>query len=265
MRLTLQVISHLLLFSSSLLAFEDQDIDGVSDSYDLCPDTPFDDIVNTQGCAHNQKISGKFTFQIGSDISFEKLSDISNNLNLYVNYHYAQWDFSLSSTNNNFTNLNTTNTSENDLYFTVGHLFQYEQLNTKASLGTKFAFMDNDDIQRDNDYYASIHLDYYTSTTHNVFLYYNYTVSGQSTNTVYNDFASASLGTGYMFTPKWYSALSYNYSGSPYPGVKDYKALSWFNSYNFTKDLYITCNYAYTLNNSTAQHILSLNIGVHFE
>jgi len=265
MRLFIKSMSILLFFSSSLLAYTDQDIDGVEDRHDHCPNTPFDMIVDKRGCADNQNLPSKFTLQIGSDLNFNTLTDISTNLNVYVNYHYEKWDFSLSSSNYNLTNLNTSDVSETSLYITAGYLLQYKQLNTKLSLGTKFAFSDENDRERDNDYYASIHLDYYPSPKQNVFLYYNHSISGQRTDTHYDDINSYSLGTGYMFTPKWYSALSYNHSTALFPDTEDYKALSWFNSYNFTKDLYVSCNYAHTLNDSTSEHILSLNIGIHFE
>ena len=264
MKLFIKIII-LTLISVSLHAYEDQDIDGVADSKDLCPNTPFDVVVNEEGCPNEKLFPGKLTLQIGSDLSFNTTSDISHNLNLFTNYHYNKWDFSLSSSNYNFTNLNTTTNSETDLYFTVGYLFQYKNLNTKLSLGTKFAFMDEDNMDRDNDYYASINLDYYLSQKHNTFFYYNHTLSGQGTDIKYNDLNSYSLGTGYMFTPNWYSTVAYNYSDTLFTDTESYKALSWFNSYNFTKDVYATLNYAYTLNDSTSRHIVSLNLGVHFE
>lgn len=267
MKLFLQIISILLIISSSLIAYEDEDIDGVKDSQDLCPHTPFDELVDTNGCSSNQMTFSSFTLQIGNDFSFDTFSKRSNNLNIYANYLYKDWDFSLSSSNYNLTNLNTNSTEENNLFLTVGHFFTYEKLKTKLSLGTKFAFMDDKELQRDNDYYASAHFDYYPSSKQNIYLYCNYTLSGQSNDTEihYNDFASFSLGTGYMLTSQWYSALSYNYSGTLYNGIDDYKALSWFNSYSFTKKFYMSLNYAYTLSDATPQHILSLNIGVHFE
>ncbi len=260
----LPTIASLLLLSSSLLAYSDQDIDGVEDSKDLCPNTPFDIIVDERGCSYDKKFLGNFTLQIGSDISFNKLSQRANTLNLFANYNYKQWDFSLSSSNYNTTNINTTVDTEDDLYFTVGHLFKYNKLNTKVSIGTKFAFMDDDTISRDNDFYASVNFDYFISHKQNVFLYYNYTLSGDSDTTNYNNFHSFSLGTGYAVTNKWYSALSYNYVESIYNGAKNYKAISWFNYYSLPNDFYISCNYARTLNDSSYDHMLSFNIGVKF-
>jgi hypothetical protein len=253
-----------LLFSSPLWAYVDQDIDGVDDSRDLCLNTPFDIIVDERGCPYDKKFLGKITFQIGGDISLDKYSDTTANLNLFLNYSYRYWNISLSDTNYDTTNLNTIDQNTNNLYLTIGYLFQYDSINSRVSIGTKFDLSNSDD-NRDNDFYASLNLEYLLNNRQNIFLYYNYTLSGDATIMDYDNFHSTSIGTGYAVNEKWYSALSYNYSTSYYPGYDDYQALSWFNSYTLSKDFYITCNYAYTLDDLSYDHIISFNIGVHFD
>ena len=255
----------LLILTTSLFAVNDQDIDGVDDAHDLCINTPFDKIVDENGCPYDTTGTKKFTFQIGEDISFNSFSNKTNTLNLFLNYNYKKWDFSLSSTNYNATNINTLIDTEDDLYLTAGYLFQTNKLNTKISVGTKFAFMDDNAIDRDNDYLISTNFDYFISPKQNIFLYYSYTFSGNSDTTDYENFHSFSIGTGYAFTDKWYSALSYNYAQSPYANTRSYKALSWFNYYTLPHDFYISCNYARTLNHSSDyDHLFSFNIGVKF-
>ena len=261
----LKIIVSVLLFLSTLLAYEDQDIDGVDDSKDLCPNTPFDVVVDERGCSYDKKILGKITLQIGSDINFNTLSNTSSNLNLFVNYNYNHWDFSFSSSNYRTTNLNTISSSENNLYLTMGYLFQNTSFNTKVSVGTKFALTDDETAGRDNDYFSSINFDYFINKKQNIFFYYNYTLSGDSPTIDYDDFHSYSVGTGYALSDKWYSAISYNYSASIYPEDEAYNAISWFNSYAVSKDFFVTCNYAYTLDDLSYDHTISFNIGVHFE
>jgi hypothetical protein len=261
----IKTILSVLLLSSTLLAYEDHDIDGVDDSKDLCPNTPFDIIVDERGCSYDKIFLGKLTLQIGSTIRFNRLSDRSDTLDLYINYRYLHWDFSLSSSNYNTTNLNTIADQEDDLYLTMGQLFQYNSLNTKISVGTKFALMDKEAASRDNDYFASVNFDYFINKKQNIFLYYNYTLSGDSDTTDYNDFYTYSVGSGYALSDKWYSAISYNYAGSIHPEDEAYKAISWFNSYTLSKDFFISCNYAYALADLSYDHTISFNIGVHFE
>jgi hypothetical protein len=259
------IITIILLCSTSLFAFNDQDIDGVEDSKDQCINTPFDVIVDEKGCPYNTtSLMKNFTLQIGKDFSFNHISERSDTFNVFFNYMYKTWFFSLASSNYNTTHINTVLDTEDDLYLTIGHLFQKDKLNTKVSIGTKFAFMDDDSIDRDNDFFISTNFDYFINQKQNIFLYHSYTWSGDSERTDYENFHSFSLGTGYAFTDKWYSALSYNYAQSSYQNAKSYRALSWFNYYALPNDFYISCNYARTLNNSSYDHMISFNIGVKF-
>ena len=79
-----------LLFSSTLFAYQDYDIDGVEDSLDLCPNTPFDVLVNKNGCPNDGektklgKYLGRLTFKIGSDMSIDETYKDANSLNLYA-------------------------------------------------------------------------------------------------------------------------------------------------------------------------------------
>lgn len=167
-----QIVMAILWLSSVLVAYEDQDLDGVDDSKDLCLNTPFDIIVDKRGCPYDKTFLGKTTLQIGSDISFNTLSEPVRNLNLFANYTYDHWNFSLSNTNYNMTNLNTVENSESNLYLTVGYLFQNNALNTRVSVGTKFDLTDTGN--RDNDYYSSINFEYCMNEKHNIFFYYSY-------------------------------------------------------------------------------------------
>ena len=44
------LIVLLVLSSTSLLAYEDSDLDGVEDKLDQCPNTSFSDLVDIRGC-----------------------------------------------------------------------------------------------------------------------------------------------------------------------------------------------------------------------
>jgi hypothetical protein len=260
----LSILTFLCILSTSLLAFNDQDIDGVSDEEDLCKDTPFSIIVDETGCPYDKKSYGSFIFQLGEDISFNTFSDKITIFNLFFNYNYKQWDFSISSSNYHTTHINTLSETEDDLYLSIGYLFQKEQFSTKISAGTKFAFMENDTLKRDNDFYLSMNIDYFITMKQNIFFYHNYTWSGKSNMTRYEDIYSFSFGTGYALTNEWYSSLSYNAAQSPYINAKTYRGISWFNYYLLPHDFYLSSNYAYTLNDSSYDHSISLNIGVKF-
>jgi len=262
----LRLAGLFLMISISLFGYSDSDIDGVDDSKDLCPGTPFDELVDQNGCPQNKLFPGKFIIQIGSDTSFNQIDDTISNLNIYANYMIKEWNFSLANSNYYVTNLSN-DAAENNLYLTAGYTFVKDNIRTRFSLGTKFDLSDwaSSEQERNNDYYASVNIEYFFQEKHNLFLYYSYTFSGDSDAVDYENFNSLSAGYGYSVTDKWYTALSYNYAQNYYPDTDDYRAVSWYNSYRFSKSIYATLNYAHTFDDISYSHIVTFTIGAYFD
>lgn len=247
-----------------LFAYVDNDLDGVDDSIDHCLNTPFDELVDERGCPLDKVFPGKIIFQIGSDVSFNQIDDPVSNLNIYANYMIDRWNFSISNSNYYVTNLSN-DVEENNLYLTAGYTYIKENTRTRFSVGTKFDLTDRESGDKDNDFYASINFEYFPDNKQNIFFYYSYTLSGDSSLIDYENFHSVSIGSGYSVTDQWYTALSYNYANSYYPDTGDYRALSWFNSYRFTSTVYATLNYAHTFDDISYSHIVTFNIGAYFD
>ena len=254
------------LVSALLFGYSDNDIDGVDDSIDLCPNTAFDQLVDKNGCPQNKLFPGKLILQIGSDTSFNQIDETISNLNIYANYMIKEWNFSLSNSNYYVTNL-ANDIAENSLYLTTGYTVVKDKIRARFSLGTKFDLTnrDSDEQKRDNDYYASVNVEYYFAKKQNLFFYYSYTLSGDSDTVDYQNFQSLSAGYGYAMTDKWYTALSYNYAQNYYPDTDDYKAVSWFNSYRFSETTYAILNYAHTFDDISYSHIVTFSIGFYFD
>jgi len=312
-----------ILTTNGAFAYEDYDIDGVDDSVDLCPNTPFDELVDRNGCSKSQTPSkskrvGKLTLKVGTNIYRDKDYEDDTSLNLYANYRYKSWDISISnsrsiSTSSSYDEDNSY--SDNDVYISVGKSFNIKKGIAKISIGTKITGdVDEDKVetytrqrgagglrkygiesgsqqsntqnlnqtsninqtstidntstttyeQRDNDYFASINYSYPITNRQNIFLYYGYTLSGDSKSVDYENYSSFSIGTGYMITRNWYSAISYNYTGSIYKDADPTETINWFNSYNFTRYLFATAGYSYALDDISYQNIYSLALGVTF-
>jgi len=264
-----------LLFIGSLLfplllwgegdRFLDTDLDGVADSQDLCPNTPFDVLVDTDGCNMDRMLKGELTLQIGTNTNIDSRIDTETLLNLYIGYRYKEWVFSLSSSNYNSTNLSTIADAEDDLFLSAGYRFHTDKTSYSIALGTKFAFMKDDRNHRDNDYFISLSSDYALTQKQNIFSYYSYTISSDSNTIDYQNFHLLSLGTGYAFTPQWYGALFLNYTTAYYRGGDAFETLSLFSAYSFNDHYYLSLNYAYGLSDAAYTHTVSLNLGVHFE
>jgi len=265
----LRFLSSIILCSSILTAatsYVDYDLDGVDDSIDLCPNTPFDVLVDAHGCSMEKKaLPGKLLIQAGINRNVDSLYEDATLLNFFADYTYGNWDFSLSTANYNTNNLTTVVDAEDDLFLTLGYTFHKEALTTKVMAGTKFAFMQESDNDRDNDWYAAINLDCRINEKVNIFGYYSYTISSDSASIDYKNFHTVSVGTGYALTSAWYSALSYNYVSSYYDGGEYYQSLSWFNAYMLTDWVYLSFNYAYGLNDESYDHTFSFAIGAFFE
>ena len=293
MKYTYIILTFLLLTGMSF-AYEDHDIDGVEDSVDACPNTPFNVLVNEKGCPDKDEKSattpktyrGDFSFKIGTDISQDETYDSDTSLNLYANYAYHNWDISISnsrsSTSNSYTDDNSY--SDNDIYITTGYLFDLPSTQIKLSLGTKIA--DNEEsttntsrprrgrsqtvtteeisTSRDNDYFVAMNVNYLLNTKQDLFLYAGHTLSGDSDDINYEDYSSFSIGTGYAINTSWYSALSYNFTDSIYPNGEAEQGATWFNSYSFSENLFSTASYNYALDEFSYDHTFSLALGINF-
>jgi hypothetical protein len=251
----------------SLNAYVDEDIDGVDDSIDQCLNTPFDALADEDGCSKGQrsKKSGKLSLKIGTIINFDQFSDKDTNINFSANYFKDNWNLSLSSSSyTNYNESNDKNSENGDIYLSGGYLFKMDNSNIKLSLGMKLATADDDVGTGEDDYFMNIFYDYFIDNRQDLFLYYGYTVSGDSKSYDYENFSSFSIGSGIALTNSWYSSISYDQSGSIYRSTEDYKALTWFNSYSFSKRFFTTFSYSYALDDISYENSISLKLGVNF-
>jgi hypothetical protein len=285
----LNSILVLILFSNNLLSRQDLDIDGVYDNVDRCLNTPFDELVDRDGCSKSQKPSlnyGDFTIKVGSDFFIDSEYEDDNSLTLYADYRYNSWDISISNsrliTNSVYTQDNSY--SDNDIYISLGKGLNLNGTLIKFSIGTKIAgdidgkrlqryaedkrnlekYSENGqniDKNRDNDYFSSLNCDYLLNERQTLFLYYGYTLSGDSKKVDYANYSSFSVGTGYMLTPDWYGAISYDYIGSIYRHGEASENITLFGNYTFTKHIFASIGYSYALDEVSYENIFSLALG----
>jgi hypothetical protein len=248
----------IVFFSSFTYAYtySDYDVDGVDDSIDTCPNTPFELTVDENGCEEGRQYQGSLTLLAGTVASIDANSDTLTNFLLYVNYQYYDWDISFST----FKDIkNTTDVMPNTLYITTGYQWKVnDTLQMKVSLGTK-----QSDIQ--DDYYVSTYVDYSLNQNQNLFLYYSYTYAEDESVQEYDNFSTFSLGSGRIFTDYWYSAISYDFSEATLKNREAYKALSWTNTFALTSKYYVLTNYSYGLSDAASDHTISIQFGVKFE
>jgi hypothetical protein len=253
-----------MFFSLQLDAFEDNDIDGVSNSKDLCPNTSFDEMVDENGCPENQKYLGELTLILGSDFNMDE--SISTDYMFFTNYQYNQWEFSLSnSQRSSFDSNNNEIQSVGDMYLSLGYGVREENLYGKFTLGVKVPTGSSDVSTQERDYFAQLNLNYLFKDKFSLFSSLNYTLTGDNNKTNYINPLGYALGLGYMITENWYGSFSYQSSNSIYEGSEDYQSVSFFNSYTFTDNFFGTLNYMKGLDELSYDQTISLRLGVIFE
>ena len=253
-----------LVISLQLHAFEDDDIDGVANSDDLCPDSSFEDIVDERGCVEDDSYWGKLSLSLGSDINIDDSTGVD--YNFFASYNYREWDFSIySSQQTSYDTNNNASSSEGDLYLSMGYSFDIKKLSTKLTLGSKIATGSDDISTGESDYFGNLTLNYLLNSQIALFSQLSYTQTGDSSDIEYRDPFGYSFGLGYMINSQWYSSLSYQVSESIYTQTDNYQAISLFNSYNFSKDFFATLNYTRGLDDLSYDHTISLKLGVNFE
>ena len=236
--------------------YSDYDVDGVEDSIDECPNTPFDILVDERGCEEGTKYNGALTILAGTISAIDSQSDNLTNAQIFLNYRYHDWDLSFST----FSQLqNIVDNVPNTFYISTGYRYKFsDDLLSKFSVGTKQS-------TQQNDYYMTLNVDYSLHAKQNLFFFYSYTIAQDSDLSVYDNFNTLSVGTGRTLTDYWYSAISYDFSGASLENSADYQALSWSNTFALSSSYYFLTNYSYGLSDGASDHTISIQFGVKFE
>ena len=245
-------------YSSLAFAYQDEDLDGVDDSIDQCLNTPFDELVDVNGCTLDAK-KGSWIVRFGSDISFEDIQNRVSSFNIAIDYNYANFLFSISNYSY-YENYQNYISDTNSLYLNGGYMIRENNLDTFFNIGSKLILKSDENSQ--NDYFASLELNYSKDKKSDIFVYGSYTISGKSDT---NNYLSLSIGSGYLFSEKFYSSISYDYSSSYYVDTNPYSSISIFSSYQFNKRYFTTLNYAYALDQLSLTHTISLRFGIYYD
>ena len=266
MGISKKVIGFLFLFAFNYsFAFVDNDLDGVDDSIDKCPNTPFDQIVGQDGCpikkldlSIQKRKNWRFYFKTG--IGYNKDSSTESLFSaLSLAYAYKGFYTSWSSNYYLYDNvLNTTGLGDSFFYisyswFLINNIYFTAGLNTKVPTGNN-KFSDGY-----FDFSPSVNFDYIRGKD-DYFIFYSHTFKG---NPDLKDIDSFSIGVGYQLTKNFYSSLSFDGVSSSITGDFRYQ-ISYFGLYNFSREYYSTLSYSYGLNNIAVDHSIFIKFGVRF-
>jgi hypothetical protein len=270
-------------FSTMLMAYTDNDMDGVDDAVDKCPNTPLMDLVDINGCTKKVLIpkvtKQHFDIIIGASYSGSNFSSLNQTdtyaTTLQADYYYG--NFSLQGSTSYY-KTDASDYSENGMNDSfLGAAYNIKPLKdllVRIGVGAVLATYKTDLNNNKTDYTGSLNLSYTVGKV-NLFGGYIYTMindddviltdaNGDPYTYSYQNTNAVSLGAGYYFTNTFYMSASYNTADSIYKDVEDIRSASLYAYKTLNKNWFVTLFYAYGLSDSASDHAASVKLGYYF-
>jgi len=250
----------------SLFAYSDHDLDGVSDSKDLCPNTSFDQFVDHYGCPEQKDVT-LFVSQELSSGAYGGSENVSTSRTSYfAAYSTNSWSYSLS-TSTVTTKTGTTSLSgSGDLYATLSYDgLKTSQRLTSLQVGVKMATASTDIGTGEDDYnirMSNVSLDGAYSYLSS--LGWTLTGDGASELENYNDYISASIGIGHQQNKKLYLSAALNYASEYLDGADHSLSSSIYMAYTVNKKIFLTASYSLGMSDAVADSAVSISLGAKF-
>ena len=267
-------------FSTLLFAYVDSDFDGVDDADDRCPNTPFMELVDINGCSTKSLVSAHhFDLIVGvnySESNYQTLSKtetLSNN----IQFDYYYKNFSLQATTTYFSTKGS-GYNESGLYDSFfGASYQFEPssaLSLRVGVGGILPTYKTALNNNKTDYLASLNASYLFGNF-SLFGGYSYTLINDedttivyATNTVqkitYKNTNAWNMGIGYYWSNALYINTSFNSSESLYKNSQDIKTASLYLYYTLSEHWFTTLSYARGLSDTASKNYASVRLGYFF-
>lgn len=237
-------------------AYSDYDVDGVEDRVDLCPNTPFDILVDEDGCEEGRGYRGSFALESGMMVALDENSSSLSNARISIQYRYKTWDMSLST----FKDINPEiDEASQTFYMSMGHTQSFsDKVELNLGVGMKYTSIQN-------DYYTTLNilrtLDHYSYLS----LFYSYTIPEDSIDQQYLNYHTLSLGYTRQMTHRYLTGLSYQFSSASSADANAYHALTWENRLRLSERYYLLGSYSLGLSEGASDHLFNLQFGVNFD
>jgi len=256
----LKKISFFLLFfiltaSAQIL---DDDLDGVENGDDLCPNSALIDIVDLTGCTVEKlKLIPKHHFNISAGYRYSKFDDNTSANAQSFSFGYYYENFSAYFYTSNF-NLNSGESGIDDSMLSFYYRIKRDSFTYQGGLGVYIPTYDS--VENKSDYFAKAKVSYYLDK-------FDFSLSLQHT-LMRDDFTKDSsriiFSSGYQFLEKFYTSLSYIDQNSIYEDEKNLQNITLYGNYFFTQNFSLSGDIAIGLNDSASDLALSINLGYYF-
>ena len=276
------------VFALNLHAFTDSDLDGVDDSVDKCPNTPFMDIVDLNGCTKKSLLktttkkpsNHHFDIIVGASYSGADYNQLSRNdttaTSLQADYYYK--DLSIQASTSYYYSKESNGRTSNGFYDAfVGASYRIQatkDLKFYIGLGALLPTYDTSFNNINTDYKASVSFSYYIGKV-NLFGGYSYTLIGDDDVVVvdsagnaydykYHNTNSYNGGIGVYATNRLYLSASYFEGDSIYVGYEKIKSASLYAYYTINRNWFTTFSYARGLSDTATDNYASIRLGYYF-
>ena len=245
---------------------KDQDIDGVPDTLDQCPNTPFLNEVDKRGCTTtiltlpSETETDSLTLTVGlGDNTNDDLEERSKfrTGKLKLSYYHDDWSYSINT--GYYGHLKDEGAL--DTHIKVKKRFSLSaRLKVSTGFGLKlptFKFKGN---KTDYSLYTSMH--YYKTSRLSYFAGAHYTfIQDKEIDEALQNSYGLYLGTGYFFTPQLYANFTFSDTKIKFVREHDIKFLSVSLYYKITEDVFTTLSYGREVDDGDLHDDLNLQMG----
>ena len=260
-----------ILMTINLHAYTDNDMDGVADSIDKCPNTPLLDLADISGCSKKSLVSPHhYDIIVGmnySDSDYRSLNATDTlAASLQVDYYYKQFSLQASTS---FFKTDGNGYSDSGLYDSfIGASYRLDKINNLSIFLSAGVLLPTYDAELDNnniDYISSLNLSYALKNL-NIFGGYTFTLINDDDvgEITYKNTNAFGLGAGYYLNNTLYMSASYNVSDSIYNGLEEIETVTIYGYYSIDKERFATLSYSYGLSESASDNYVSLRLGFLF-
>lgn len=244
--LTLGLLASTLSYAQGI---NDEDFDGVPDSLDQCPHTPFLNQVNAQGCTttiltlpneteyDSMTLTLGYGFSTNEDLVGREKQDITT---VQLSYYHNNWSYSLRS---GYYSHNT-NSGILDTTFKIRKRIKLTK-KLKLGLGAGIKLPTYDFAGNKTDYTLYSSLSYYPTRSLSLFTGLSHTfVKDEKIITPLRDTNNFYIGTGYFFTKHFYANVTFGLAESKFTNEHIARNVGTTLYYKINKDWFTTLSYS---------------------
>ncbi len=269
------IIILLLLVTTALFSYEDNDFDGVADHKDQCLNTPVTDLTDQHGCSivkimNNDPIGSRYDIILGyayDSADYGTTQDLKTLRNTFqADVFMDDWSVEFYTSYYVSDSNESESSGMNDTTLTLYYGYQaLQEKNVFVRVGLGTALPTKKNSFNKMDYIASLSASYIIKN-YSIFLGYKYTLIGDENSEFFKfqNTESLNFGLGYYIKANIYTSLSYLNEDHFIKDIEKIKNISFYLFYGINNNWFATGSYSKGLSDTASDLSSSLRIGYYF-